>query len=449
MPDGHVCSRTCSLLQRISAVGMMDGDFGAVVLDEESRLGGLCKARTASFPTTVLAATFAATALAEASIAPAAAAPIATSGLNVNQTAVANVLNAAAPSATGTLAAQVQTLSALSPAAAQAGLDQLSGEIYADAPLQVRQLVDSTFQPIWGRLGLSEITPPPAAASTQAWGSLLGNRGHLDQDGNVDGLDYTAGGAMVGGDRSFGGWQLGLAAGGVHTRATGNQLSRGSYTGNIAQIAAYAGRAFSLLNAGAMLGYSQGPLDFSNTTPFGTGTQSLDAKILTAEARVAHTFALGQDNALTPILAVQTMHVNLASGQESSSNPLALSVHSKSVTSSDAQAMLRYDHLWGDGAQPWQFSLGGGALVYINNPDPTTVMNFAGLPNAPFVVTGTATHRVQATLAASLTAPLRPGMALQVGWQEFFVGYNEPSGGGKLGLYARQGTLYADLQMAM
>ena len=413
------------------------------------RLRASASRSTASFPRAVLAATLVATALAAASIAPAAATPIATSGLNVNQTAVANVLNAAAPSASATLATQVQTLSALSPAAAQAGLDQLSGEIYADAPLQVRQLIDSTFQPIWGRLGLSEITPPPAAASTQAWGSLLGNRGHLDQDGNVDGLDYTAGGAMVGGDRSFGAWQLGLAAGGVHTRATGNQLSRGSYSGNIAQIAAYAGRSFSLFNAGAMLGYSQGPLDFSNATPFGTGTQSLDAKVLTAEARVAHTFALGQDNALTPILAVQAMHLNLASGQESGAGPLALNVHTKSVTSSDAQAMLRYDHLWGDGAQPWQFSLGGGALVYLNNPNPTSVMNFAGLPNAPFVVTGTATHRVQATLAASLTAPLRPGMALQVGWQEFFVGYNEPSGGGKLGLYARQGTLYADLQMAI
>ncbi|WP_197033129.1 hypothetical protein [Thiomonas sp. FB-Cd] len=56
---------------------------------------------------------------------------------------------------------------------------------------------------------------------------------------------------------------------------------------------------------------------------------------------------------------------------------------------------------------------------------------------------------MQDTLAASPTAPLRPGMALQVGWQEFFVGDNEPRGGGKLGLYARQGTLYADLQTAM
>ncbi len=198
-----------------------------------------------------------------------------------------------------------------------------------------------------------------------------------------------------------------------------------------------------------MIGYSQGPLDFSNTTPFGTGTQSLDAKVLTAEARAAHTFALGQDNAITPILAAQAMHLKLASGQESGSWPEALDVHSKSLTSSNAQAMLRYDHLWGNGAQPWQFSLGGGALVYLNNPNPTTVMNFAGLPNAPFVVTGSATHRVQATLAASITAPLRQGMAVQLGWQEFFVGYNQPSGGGKLGLYSRQGTLYAELQMAL
>jgi hypothetical protein len=94
---------------------------------------------------------------------------------------------------------------------------------------------------------------------------------------------------------------------------------------------------------GALLGYTQGPVKFSNPSNLGTSSGQSYARIITAEARGSWAWDLGNGHSLTPIASVQSMHDQLGGLNESGLGALSLNVPTQNTTTVAARFQTRYE----------------------------------------------------------------------------------------------------------
>lgn len=148
-------------------------------------------------------------------------------GLTPNQIATGEGLDSAASSA---LVSAILGLP--SDEAAQAALDQLSGEIHVSAKGMLLQdshflqdAVTARLRAAFGESGKTASLPvmaygedgvQPVAADTDRfafWTQGFGSWGGTDSDGNAAAFDRSAGGLLIGADGMAGDWRIGLAGG--------------------------------------------------------------------------------------------------------------------------------------------------------------------------------------------------------------------------------------------
>ncbi|MNM81788.1 Extracellular serine protease precursor [compost metagenome] len=109
----------------------------------------------------------------------------------------------------------------LDEANAVSAFDQLSGEIHASVRASVIQ--DSRFvrEAAIDRLRQNQGAQDAASdvsSHRNAWGRMYGSWGRQDGDGNAARSKRSTGGIVVGGDRQFGNWNVGLMAASSHSK---------------------------------------------------------------------------------------------------------------------------------------------------------------------------------------------------------------------------------------
>jgi len=121
----------------------------------------------------------------------------------------------------------LSALYSLAPAAIPAALDQLSGEIYADATRAALEDERIVREAVVGRLAAAA---DAGLSGNGGWGQVIGSWGSVDGDGNAAGYDVERTGMILGMDAGAatedGSWRAGLM--GHYTRITVPATARGS-----------------------------------------------------------------------------------------------------------------------------------------------------------------------------------------------------------------------------
>jgi autotransporter-associated beta strand protein len=328
-------------------------------------------------------------------------------------------LDTAVPTATGTLYQQLNTLYQLPSAQLAAALQQLDGEMYANASGVLSRAVDDSWYPVYSRMGLSAIQPGALPEKTaHVWISGLGSVTHINSDGNANGIRQDLSGFLIGADRNVAGWDLGLTAGSVHAGATHSASGDSRLSATMWQVGGYASTAFgSGMRAGMLLGYTQGPVNFANSSVLGATAASATAQVFSAQTRASWTEQLGAGSSFTPMASLNAVTVHLGQLSESGIGPMGLVVPTQNTSTVNARVQVRFDHTWTARGVEWAASSSFGVQQMLVQPDEHLTVNYAGIDGSGFAVDGIQVDRTAALFGVGLTARLGNRATMDVGYR--------------------------------
>ncbi|WP_194270184.1 autotransporter outer membrane beta-barrel domain-containing protein [Candidatus Methylospira mobilis] len=343
-----------------------------------------------------------------------------------NEREVGTVLDSTVPSATGSLYNQLNSLYQLPAGQLAAAMNQIDGEIYADAPGILYNAVSDTWAPVYARMGLSATQGGQSPANApHLWMSGVGNFGGVSGNGNADGYSQRAGGFLVGADNKvFDGLNLGLTAGYVNAGANRNNTGS-ALSAQMWQVGGYADmNVGDNGHIGLLLGYTQGPVDFSNPSAIGTAAGQTFARIISAEARGSWTVDFGNGHSLTPIISLQTVYDQLGGFTESGLGALSLNVPSQNATMVAARFQTRYDYNWRAWGLDWTASTAIGVREMMNQPDPNLYLNYNGIGGQNFTVKGVQNNSSigSGLVNAGITTHLNNALNLEIGYRGTYSG---------------------------
>ncbi|QFY42157.1 autotransporter domain-containing protein [Candidatus Methylospira mobilis] len=343
-----------------------------------------------------------------------------------NETEVGAVLDSAVPNATGSLYNQLNSLYQLPSNQLAAAMNQLDGEIYADAPNILYNAVSDTWAPVYARMGLSATQGGALPANApHVWMSGVGNFGGVQGNGNADGYSQHTGGFLVGADsRLLEGLNTGLTAGYVYAGA-GRYNAGSTLSAQMWQLGGYADmNVGDAGHIGLLLGYTQGPLNFNNPSVLGNAGGQTYARLISAETRAAWQIDFGGGHSLTPILSLQTVYEQITGLSESGLGALSLNVPTQNTTMVAARFQTRYDYNWRAWGADWTASAAIGLREMLNQPDANASLNYSGIAGQNFTVQGVVNNSsIGAGLVnVGLTTHLNDALNVEVGYRGTYSG---------------------------
>jgi fibronectin-binding autotransporter adhesin len=311
----------------------------------------------------------------------------------------------------------LSALYSLAPAAIPAALDQLSGEIYADATRAALEDERVVREAVVGRLAEAADL---GVSGNGAWGQLIGSWGSVDSDGNAAGYDVNRTGMLMGIDAGSateeGSWRAGVM--GHYTRITVPADARGSRatidrTGG----GFYAGAAMGgwRVRTGASLSL----LDLKarrNIAIPGLSTTERRKKqgvMLQTFGEISYQIETGAHGFVEPYLAGSATRVSFGRFAESS-GPVSLMVRAQKSVLGIAELGLRGEMPLASNA----IRLGGniGLRTAFGDRTANPVIALTAAPDQAFNVHSAEIARFAAAANLNLTADLSDTLSLRIGY---------------------------------
>jgi autotransporter-associated beta strand protein len=343
-----------------------------------------------------------------------------------NEQQVGLTLDSVIPTATGSLYNQLNSLYQLPGSQLAAAMNQIDGEMYANAPGILYNAISDTWAPVYARMGLSATqggSPPAAAPHT--WISGVGDFGGINGNGNTNGFSQRTGGFLVGADNHvFDHLNLGITAGYVNAGANRNTVGS-TLSAQMWQLGSYADMNVGETgHIGLLLGYTQGPVSFSNPSAIGTATGQTYARLISAEARGSWAVDFGNGHSLTPIVSLQTVYDQLGGLTESGLGALSLNVPTQNTTMVAARVQTRYDYNWRAWGVDWTASTAVGLLEMLNQPNAGVSLSYTGIGGQNFAVQGAENNAGTGTglVNAGITTHLNNNLNLEIGYRGAYSG---------------------------
>jgi autotransporter-associated beta strand protein len=370
-----------------------------------------------------------------------AAVPLAPSATTTNAAAVGGAVDRVRASATGDLAAVARELTALDDAGLASALDQISGEIHATSMHAVALESEAMSDVVRAEVAAGVVAAGPESTAVVAsgnpwgtgrrfWGRFLGQRADTDPSTSAHGGDATLGGIEGGVWWALGAnWLVGVAAGyGVgHVKLHGLTSSSDVNTPRAFGYLGYGGGHW-IVHVGGSAGRTSydarrsmaftAQLDpqFGALAIFSGVNRTASAKVDGVEASgwvdVAGNYTAGTW-LLQPGVGVRRARYQRSAWTESGADALSLSAPSQSLSSSQADASLRFTRARGR-VRPYALAsyrreLGEGLT--------TTTLQLSGDATGRYTVQGLPFALNRGTGGAGFSTRLGEGADVSVGYR--------------------------------
>ncbi|WP_158298707.1 autotransporter-associated beta strand repeat-containing protein [Sphingomonas psychrotolerans] len=314
----------------------------------------------------------------------------------------------------------------LAPAAIPAALDQLSGEIYADATRAALEDERVVPEAVLGRLGEAADL---GLTGNGSWGQAIGSWGSVDGDGNAAGYDVNRTGFAMGmdaGDASEeGSWRAGVT--GHYTRITVPASARGSRatidrTGG----GFYAGAAMNgwRVRTGASLSLLDLKVKREIAIPGLSTTERAKnlGVMFQTFGELSYRIEMGAPGFVEPYLAGSVSQVSFGRFAESS-GPVALIARAQKNVLGIAELGLRGGTTL-VGGDKGGIRLGGniGLRTAFGDRVANPVIALAAAPDQAFNVHSAAIDRFAAAANLNVTADLSDKLSLRLGYNGVLAG---------------------------
>ncbi|MEG0184591.1 MAG: autotransporter domain-containing protein [Stenotrophomonas sp.] len=236
-------------------------------------------------------------------------------------------------------------LTTLFPQQVGAALDSLSGELHAATSVALvegsRYVRDAALS---RRVGA--VAPGgDEAAATGVWVQAIGGNGRLDGNANTARTEANSNGLLVGVDRQFGGWQVGLLAGTGRTDIKQQDGRRAKSKIDNTHFGAYASHNWGGFGLRGGLAWSEHDIDSTRELAFAGYSDTLsaryDGRTRQAFIEAAYRFG-GREAGLEPYLQVARVEVDLKSINERG-GAAALQGNVEDTRTTLATAGVRFD----------------------------------------------------------------------------------------------------------
>jgi hypothetical protein len=307
-------------------------------------------------------------------------------------------------------------------------LNQIDGELYAESPSILYASVSDSWNPVYARMGLSATQggPPPENGS-HVWTSGVGNFGNVDGNSYADGFTQHSQGFLGGADTKMGDqFTLGLTAGYIGVGGTRNHTS-GTLSAQLWQLGLYGdielGKTGRL---GLLVGYTQGPLQFSNPTEFGTATSNSIARLVTAEILGDWKVDYGGGHSLTPIISLQSVSDLMNGFSEKGLTLGSIQITSPSYNGNfvAGKVQTRYDYRWLSFGVDWTASAAVGLREMLYQPASAASLQYQGIQGESFTVRGAQSNANTGAglINLGLTGKLNDAFKMEVGYRGTYSG---------------------------
>lgn len=239
---------------------------------------------------------------------------LASSANTANQHAVATVVD--------TLAINQglpKPLTTLFPQQVGAALDSLSGELHAATSVALIEGSRHVRDAALSRRAGATSPGGDEAAATGVWVQAIGGSGTLDGNANTARTEANSNGLLVGVDRQFGGWQVGLLAGTGRTDVKQQDGRRAKSKIDNTHFGAYASHNWGGFGLRGGLAWSEHDIDSTRELAFAGYSDTLSARYdgRTRQAFIEAGYRFGgREAGLEPYLQVARVEVDMKSINE-------------------------------------------------------------------------------------------------------------------------------------
>jgi autotransporter-associated beta strand protein len=345
-----------------------------------------------------------------------------TSTSNSNVTTVGHVFDGQVPTASGNLYVQLDRLYLLPSTQLTGAIQQIDGEIYADAPGMMAWVGDDAWHPVYTRMGLSA-TEHQADTSTGArvWMSGLGSTGNVSGTDSASGLHRNLNGILMGTDADNGRWNMGVTLGSVHAYAARQTVSSNRLDATLWQAGGYASTPFGTHGRfGVLLGYSTGHMHFTNDTVLGRATGRAPASMFTAQLRGSWTVDLGDSRSLTPIVSVNGVSMHLGRVREQGLGTLSLIAPKQQTQAVNTREQFRFNNAWQTEGLAWNFTTSLGLQQILVQPDHSLRLHYAGIGDG-FMIDGVQASQNSILFDAGMSVRLGSRTSMEIGYRGTFA----------------------------
>ncbi len=314
----------------------------------------------------------------------------------------------------------LSALYSLAPAAIPAALDQLSGEIYADATRATLEDERVVREAVVGRLSDAAAV---GLSGNAAWGQAIGSWGSVSSDGNGAGYDVNRKGFLMGidaGDATEeGSWRAGVL--GQYTSITVPASARGSHA-TIERTGGgfYAGAAIGSwrIRTAATLSLLDLKARRNIVVPGFTASErgKVQGVMLQTFGELSYRLEAGTHSFVEPYLAGSVSRVTFGRFAESS-GPAALMVHAQKSVLGIGELGLRGEMPL-VGGEAGSIRLGGniGLRTAFGDRAPDPAIALAAAPGLAFNMRSAEIDRFAAAANLNLTADLSDKLSLRIGY---------------------------------
>lgn len=364
--------------------------------------------------------------------------------------------------ATDDLLVTLSKLAAGSPEAQRAGLNSLSGQVYATTQSVGIRIADDSLQVISNRLinnavflndgdaamlgqrsgGMTANNPgliirgQPVMTTGNGWIQGYGSTGYFGSDGSTSSSDYNLGGLAYGLDlgRDDDG-VIGIAGGNTFTSYGDDLGDHGNV--NSFQIGLYALKRFDSAYGFAVMNYGHNNNDISR--PIDIGNQLVTA----SSSFVGHQFGSYGEGGLNletglfrwqPFVGLQYVHISNSQASENGAGGVGLNVAAGNLSTlqSHLGSRLILHRLTDSHGRRWTPYLSTRWVSDWLGQQATSSASLSGAPGASWTVTGNVPGRNLGMFGPGLTVELTPGMSLfanyEYQWADMFHAHTGSGG---------------------
>lgn len=239
---------------------------------------------------------------------------LASSANTANQHAVATVVDALAINQ-----GLPKPLTTLFPQQVGAALDSLSGELHAATSIALVEGSRHVRDAALSRRAGATSPGGDEAAATGVWVQAIGGSGTLDGNANTARTEANSNGLLMGVDRQFGGWQVGLLAGTGRTDVKQQDGRRAKSKIDNTHFGAYASHNWGGFGLRGGLAWSEHDIDSTRELAFAGYSDTLSARYdgRTRQAFIEAGYRFGgREAGLEPYLQVARVEVDMKSINE-------------------------------------------------------------------------------------------------------------------------------------
>ncbi|WMJ70604.1 autotransporter domain-containing protein [Stenotrophomonas sp. 24(2023)] len=314
-------------------------------------------------------------------------------------------------------------LTQLFPQQLGAALDGLSGELHAATPLALLQDSRQVRDAALARALPARAPGDAGDTHSAAWVQVTGGNNRLDGTANTARTEANSHGVLVGVDHDFGGWQLGVLAGGGRTDIKQADGRAARSKADNTHLGLYVGHAWGAFGLRGGLGYSRHDIDSTRQVAFQGFSDSLsasyDATTRQAFVEAAYRFG-GREAGLEPYLQLARVEVDVDDVRERGG---AAALHGQvgDTRTTLATAGVRFDKgLKASFQQDSWLHVRGGLGYRRASGDRDQVAQLAFSGGSAFAVSGAPLADGAVVAELGLSAWLSPRQQLELGYSGQF-----------------------------